>query len=67
MEVRIAIERLMVTVTGRSVPPGGGGHARICGPEEILAESARTGVLTATVELGRVPWLRPALWRGRGA
>jgi predicted amidohydrolase len=53
-----AIENLMVTATSRNILPGGGGHAMICGPEEILAESRRPGVLTATVDLARIQWLR---------
>jgi len=41
--------------------PGGAGHAIICSPEEILAESRRPGVLTATVDLDRIQWLRDTM------
>jgi hypothetical protein len=37
---------------------GGGGHAIICSPEEILLESRRPGVFTVTVDLVRLQWLR---------
>ena len=56
-----AIENLMITATSRNILPGGGGHAIICGPEEILAESRRPGVLTATVDLDRIQWLRDTM------
>jgi predicted amidohydrolase len=56
-----SIENLMITATSRNILPGGGGHAIICSPEEILAESRRPGVLTATVDLDRIQWLRDTM------
>jgi predicted amidohydrolase len=53
-----AIENLMITATSRNILPGGGGHAIIASPEEILLEARRPGVFTATVDLARVRWLR---------
>src|SRR5438034_624412 len=53
-----AIENLMITATSRNILPGGGGHAIVCSPEEILLEARRPGVFTATVDLARVQWLR---------
>jgi len=62
----------MITATSRNIPDGGGGHAMICSPEEILLESRRPGVFTVTVDLARLQWLRdemdrrvdgPRLWR----
>jgi predicted amidohydrolase len=53
-----AIENLMITATSRNILPGGGGHAIICSPEEILLEARRPGVFTTTVDLARLQWLR---------
>src|SRR3989475_4852449 len=53
-----AIETLRIPATSRNILPGGGGHAIVCSPEEILLEARRPGVFTATVDLARVQWLR---------
>src|SRR3989441_6207510 len=52
------MKTLMTPATSRNILPGGGGHAIVCSPEEILLEARRPGVFTATVDLARVQWLR---------
>lgn len=58
-----AIENLMVTATSRNILAGGGGHAIICTPEQIVLESRVAGVFVATVDLARIQWLREEMDR----
>jgi len=53
-----AIENLAYTATCQDVFGVEDGIAMIAGPEEILGEKKDAGVLTATLDLDRVRWLR---------
>jgi len=53
-----AIENNACLVTTQNLWGMEDGMAAIYGPEEILAESKKPGVLTATVDLNRIRWLR---------
>lgn len=61
-----AIENLAYVVTCQNLYGMETGIATIAGPEEILAESKKEGVLVATLDLDRIRWLRETKERSLG-
>jgi len=53
-----AIENLLYTVTCQNIFGAEHGLAMICSPEEILAESTKTGIFMAECDFDRIRWLR---------
>jgi predicted amidohydrolase len=53
-----AIENLLYTVTCQNLYGGEEGVAMIAGPEGILAQRPDAGIITATLDLDRIRWLR---------
>ena len=53
-----AIENLVYTVTCQNIWGMEDGIATVAGPEAVLAESKRDGIICADVDLERLKWLR---------